>query len=256
MYTLSRRRALQAALAALVTLTPANMVTACPSDPEEGATVLAFGDSITVGTGASVPPVTGYVALLATALGFGVANYAVGGVAMNTATTGILAQMLSIPAPTHYETVVMTVGTNDMGLYGTDPTKVAEFGSGLRTGLRHLTSRRRIPEPTTDQERRLVRRGQQLPSVPDGPRVFVGNTPKQVTGSYVGAASPAAQALYAAQVSSEVTYAQSQGWRVYIVDVASAYDPVTQNGEPPSGIHPNDAGHLAIKNAFYAAIRG
>lgn len=216
--------------------------------------MLAFGDSNTVAIGASVPAVTGYPALLATALGIGMTNYAVGGVGMNNPGNGILAQMLSVSPPSRNVPCVMIIGTNDMGVYGPDPTKLAEFSVGLRSGLQHLTSKQRIPEPRTFQERLLFKKGK-LPAVDDGCSVWVGNTPKQVTGSYVGAGSPAVQALYVAQIAADIAWAQSQGWRVYGVDVSSAYDPNTMGNEPPSQIHFGDTGHLAVKNAFYAAMQ-
>lgn len=214
----------------------------------------AFGDSITVGKEASNYATLGYAGRVAATLGLPLDNRAVSGVAMNTASTGILAQMLLAAPPPRQDLCVLIAGTNDMGGYGTDATRLAEFTAALQEGLLYLTSRRRSPEPKSARERALVRQGRRLSTVADGCRVYVGNTPKQVTGSYVGLGSPAAQALYAAAVAAAVANVAARGRRVYLVDVASAYDPATQGNQPPSGIHPGDSGHLAIANAFLAAM--
>jgi lysophospholipase L1-like esterase len=213
--------------------------------------MLVFGDSIALGGDASAPSLYGYAAL-----GVPVTNHAVGGALMynEIVPPAIRTQMLAVSPPSRYELVVMNCGTNDMGLYGSDATALAAFKAALQEGLLYLTSRRRIPEPKNARERLLLRQ-HRLPSVTDGPRVFVGNTPKQIPGSYVGNGSPTVQALYATAVADTVAAVAAQRRRVYLVDMASAYDPVTMDGSLPSGIHPNDTGHAAIAAAFLAVIR-
>jgi hypothetical protein len=215
--------------------------------------VFAFGDSITYG--AEATGFHGYASIVADALGLPIDNRAIPGAAMVVPPDdAILGQMLGFTPPSRYEIGVTLLGTNDGNVFGTDAGALADFKAGLQEGLLHLTSRRRVPEPKTDRERLLARQ-HLLPSVPDGPRVFVGNTPKQIPGHEIGLFSPTVQALYAAAVAEAVAAVAAQNRRVYLVDVASVYDPATMDGSDPSGIHPADSGHAAIAAAFLAAIR-
>lgn len=222
----------------------------------------AFGTSITYGFYDSVypyppnpppnPMVNGYAARLATQLQVGIANYAVSGATMNggpgVGQASILVEMLAVALPARGDICVLEAGTNDVIAYGTDATQLTAFTAGLEQGLLWITGRRRTPRPLTERERILARQGR-LRAIPDGCAVFVGNTLKQ--SPYTGAGSSAAQIAYAAACADAVAAVAAQGRRVYLVDIASVFDPATQS---PDGIHPDGAGHLAIKNAFYSAI--
>lgn len=216
----------------------------------------AFGDSITFGRDASDEATLGYVPLLAAALGVGFVNRAVPGTGM-ISPGGILDQMLSVPVPTRYEVCVTIVGVNDMYGAGDNPTHLGLVKAGLRDGLLHLTSRRRVPPPTSPQEAQLLSQGR-LPSRPAGCSVWVGTTLKQSEGYYGGLGSPEIQALYAAAIAEVVASVAAQGRRVYLVDTGSAYDPDTMGSAAtaPSHIHPSDAGHLVLANTFLAAMQG
>lgn len=224
--------------------------------------MFAAGDSITEGSLASNAAGTTWVQLLAASLGLGYTNYGVSGATMlgveelvpGVLRSSILAQMLRITPPPRYTVCVLICGTNDMILYGEDAPHLADFQAALQTGLLHLTSRRRIPEPKNDQERRLLREGK-LPSVADGASVWVGNTPRQSAGHWAGLASDAAHTAYVNAVAATVAAVASQGRDVHLVDVSAAYDPDTMGIDPPSNIHPTDAGHAAIKAAFYSAMQ-
>jgi lysophospholipase L1-like esterase len=223
----------------------------------------AFGTSITYGFYDSVYPappnpppdplVDGYAARTAAALGVGIVNHGISGATMlggpGVGQASILDEMLAVGPPSRHDLCVMEAGTNDIIAYGTDPTQLAAFSAGLRQGLLWITSHRRTPEPRTIRDLLLARRGQ-VPTLADGCAVFVGNCPRQ--SPYSGAASPAAQALYAAQMASDVAAVAATGRRVYLVDIAAAFDPVTQS---PDGIHPSPAGHAAIAAAFLTAMQ-
>lgn len=217
--------------------------------------MLAFGDSVTRGALASTTA-QGYAALVASARGHALTNYAEGGATMLGGPaehqTSILAQMLAVAPPSAGEIVVMALGINDIIAYGTDATQLASFAEGLETGLLHLTSKRRIPDPATAWEREQVLRGRTLPSVPDGPRVFVGNTLSQSV--YQGSASAAARTAYSDVIAAKVLALQARGRRAYYVDINAAYDPSTQGADPPSNIHPGNDGHADIAAAVLAEI--
>lgn len=223
--------------------------------------IRAVGDSITYGFYDSVYPappnplpdplVNGYAAMTAAALGLAIGNTSFPGATMLgiSGSASILAQMLALDPPSRYDIVLTMLGTNDMLLSGTDPTALANFSTGLREGLLWLTSNRRVPEPRTERERWRART-ERPAAVPDGCRVFIGNTLAQ--SPYTGSASDAARALYTAQIEADAAYVNGRAGRVYVVDANAVFDPATQS---PDGLHPSTAGHAAISGAYLAAIR-
>jgi lysophospholipase L1-like esterase len=210
----------------------------------------AFGTSITVGFSAT--GLNGYAPLVASQLQVGISNHAISGATMlggpGVGQASILAEMLATAPPGRGDLCVMEAGTNDVIAYGTDATQVTAFQAGLQQGLLWITGHRRVPRPLTERERVLARQ-RKLGAIQGGCSVFVGNTPRQ--SPYTGAGSSAAQLAYAQACADAVAAVAAQGRRVYLVDIASVFDPATQS---PDGIHPDDAGHLAIKTAFSTAI--
>jgi hypothetical protein len=80
-----------------------------------------------------------------------------------------------------------------------------------------------------------------------GPSVFVGNITRQSAAGYAAnGGSDATVALYNDVIARNVRLLQEDGLNVGLVDVSSRVDTTNM----PDGIHPNDAGHAQIRDAF------
>lgn len=220
-------------------------------------TVVAFGDSITVGLALS-PGQVPYCARIATAIGVDLVNLGSSGADINGRAAGVasILSLMLVTHPTAYDTVVCLMGFNDMRQFDSDAAEIATFQSSLLTGLLSLTAGRRKRKPRDARERRLERQNR-LGMVADSPRVFVGNclemtaTGYTFTGPTHNHGSDAAVAAYNVAILAAVNAARARGRRVTYVDASAVYTPATMAAD---NIHPNDAGHTAITNAFLGAM--
>jgi len=81
-----------------------------------------------------------------------------------------------------------------------------------------------------------------------GPNVFVGTIPRQYP--WTAAGTDALQAAFNSQLVSAVAACRSAGLRVILAPTGEYYNPTTdQSGDL---VHPNDAGHLVLAEAFQA----
>jgi lysophospholipase L1-like esterase len=89
--------------------------------------------------------------------------------------------------------------------------------------------------------------------------VLVGNSPRMNATGYTLEApnyahgSDAVVAQYNAEIAARVAAVKADGRRVTLVDVNGIFDPTTMVSA--DNIHPNDAGHAALANAFIAALQ-
>lgn len=85
----------------------------------------------------------------------------------------------------------------------------------------------------------------------DGPNVFVGNLYRLNSTGYAVApanSSDAVIALANGMIRQNVDILASDGLNVALVDIASRFDPAVHLNA--DGVHPNNAGHLIVRDAF------
>lgn len=100
--------------------------------------------------------------------------------------------------------------------------------------------------------------GNQGVNILNSPDVYVGNVIKMNAAGYLvgppsNVGSDAAVALYNTQIQTVVTNLVSDGLSVYLVDICSVFDPNTAIMDVDN-VHPNEAGHQIIANAFINKI--
>jgi lysophospholipase L1-like esterase len=215
--------------------------------------VHAFGDSITEGAGAT-DLAHAYAYLMAARMGLMLVNHGLSGGMMEHT----LPRALGIAVPPKYDLIVLLVGYNDVRFYGANvPQMTTVFGPQLQQALEYLASHRTTPEARTARERLLLRRGL-LQSVPDSARILVGNclrmnaTGYTLQGPNYAHGSDAIVDAYNVEIAKRVLMVQRPGCRVTLVDVHALYDPDTMASA--DNIHPNDAGHAVLANAFIGAL--
>lgn len=94
----------------------------------------AYGDSITLGTGNSVPAAA-WVAVLGSFLGTAIANHGVSGAMVMDE----YEQMMAV-TPSASDTSLIMLGTNDAAKYGSDPAKLPFYIDGLRSAIARFGS--------------------------------------------------------------------------------------------------------------------
>lgn len=221
----------------------------------------SFGTSISYGFNASNIDATAFIARLGTALAKPFVRLSYPGATMSGGPEGqvsILAQMRSIPPPGPASICVMEVGTNDAVAFDKDPLAVdgAVFSADLQQGLLEVTSNRRIANPQVPRDA-LLNRFENYGTVPGGCTVFVGTAPPQSTeygAAWVSGANARPNTLlyFRNLTNNAVVAVAARGRRVFLVDLATAFNPITQSTD---GIHPDDAGHLLVSQLFYARMR-
>lgn len=110
---------------------------ATPGSLATGSALEAFGDSLTLGTGATTPATGGYAPLVAAAKGWTLANHGVNGGMCITQQIQIYALSVLPGTISSY-----LIGPNDERVYGTDPTRFPIYQGALTAQLAWLA----IPE--------------------------------------------------------------------------------------------------------------
>jgi lysophospholipase L1-like esterase len=85
-----------------------------------------------------------------------------------------------------------------------------------------------------------------------GPNVFIGTIPRQ--SPWTSAGTDVKQSQYNEQVEQAVALARYAGLRVTLAPTADYYSPATE--QDVDGVHPNNAGHTSIANAFISSMSG
>lgn len=189
----------------------------------------AFGDSITVGWGASDMQTTSWAPLVAKYKSLILDNRAVG------ASTLIGP---SLEARNQYKTIMETLlnetcvsvfltGFNDMRYFGEDLNALATYSRRLTEVLRYIG---------------------QFPT-------YVGNclrmTPEGYTsfGPDWNKGSNKAVTMYNEAIRQVIDQVKKEGFNITHVDASAVYNP-SKEVSPTTGVHPNDTGHAKIAREF------
>lgn len=172
--------------------------------------LVAFGDSITFGLGASTPD-RAYISQVAAAWGMPLTNFAVSGSHLAEIAACAATQLLT-PA----DTVLALVGYNDMRA----GTPLATFRAQLDSMLADVCGR--------------------------AGRVLIGNCLRMTPAGYAeihgSAGSDAAVSAFNQQIAQACAAAGAQ-----LIDACGRYDPYNATEDL---VHPDDVGHAQIADAF------
>lgn len=179
--------------------------------------MIAFGDSITVGTGAT----RGFILRIADATGAQIENHATG----SSRIADHLILINSTPIPPN-SCVIYLVGMNDMIQNGDDPTKLDVYLVRLKQALDLWDSQ--DTEVYVGLPLRLTLNGLIFEAISKNP---------------ISAYTPE---LYSQAITKLV---KGESYRhIHLVDTHTLYEPTDQNTS--DGIHPNDLGSQIIASAF------
>ncbi|MEA2571744.1 MAG: hypothetical protein QOI24_3745 [Acidobacteriota bacterium] len=117
----------------------ATALLSAPAAFAQSQTLLAFGDSITLGTGAS-PSSNGYASVVATAKGWTLDNHANSGTQASDYSSGQIDAVLQQTVSDTTKTIMLS-GYNDMRAWGSSTTGLATYADTLRAMLIWLATR-------------------------------------------------------------------------------------------------------------------
>lgn len=192
-------------------------------------TLVAFGDSITVGTGAKNPTKDGYVSVLARKLGISkVTNLGVG--STKIADSAQITTILATPVGPD-DVVVFLTGMNDVFWYGKDPVKLQDYRDKIIQIMDYWESQKT--------------------------NAFIG-LPLRINqngleyGEITGRAVTANSAFQYRRAVLE-SFALKPYEHVHMIETHYGYEPTSQNNL--DGIHPNELGMKIIADVFYNEIK-
>ena len=172
--------------------------------------LVAFGDSITYGLGASAPD-RAYISQVAAAWGMPLTNFAVSGSHLAEIAACAAAQLLT-PA----DTVLALVGYNDMRA----GTPLATFRAQLDSMLADVCGR--------------------------AGRVLIGNCLRMTPAGYAEIHGPYGSDAAVAAINTQITAACAAAG-AQLIDACGRYDPYNVTSDL---VHPDDVGHAQIADAF------
>ena len=191
---------------------------ACYVRSDSNVTVHSFGDSITVGGGAS-NSCNGYVPLFDRMINATSDNEGISGSPLTDEMSVILGDWSS----KQQDISTLLPGFNDVRLYGSDPTHLAEFEQALTLAIQTLANKTRLVLVGTTLYATLLMQQTQIPNQTNANVDLYVNVIKQVISS--------------------LSYPN-----VVLVDTNAIYNPDTMSD---NNFHPDDTGHEAIAQAFY-----